>query len=137
MRLYLGVDAGGSKTHAVISDEKGNVLGKGIAGNGNHQVHRHTASINIATACYAALQEAKLSHDQISFAYFGLAGADREADYEILRPMIASLRFPRYELSCDTIIGMRAGTNRPYGAAIISGTGFNSAARNEAGVELQ
>ena len=137
MSIYLGVDAGGSKTHAVITDDKGNVLGKGIAGNGNHQVHRKTAAINIETACNAALQEAGVAKELISFAYFGLAGADREPDYEILRPMIAALGFPRYEISCDTMIGMRAGTNHSYGAAIISGTGFNSAARNEAGEELQ
>lgn len=137
MRIYLGVDAGGSKTHAVITDEKGNVLGKGIAGNGNHQVHRKTAAINIEAACDAALQEAGVKKEQISYAYFGLAGADREPDYEILRPMIAALGYPRYEIACDTMIGMRAGTNQSYGAAVISGTGFNSAARNEAGEELQ
>ncbi|MFC7678752.1 N-acetylglucosamine kinase [Paenibacillus sp. GCM10028914] len=137
MRKYLGVDAGGSKTHAVIVDECGNVLGKGIAGNGNHQIERDLAEQNITAACDAALQEAGITKEEVSFAYFGLAGADREADYEILRPMIGGMGYPRHEIACDTMIGMRAGTDRSYGAAIICGTGFNSAARNSVGEELQ
>ena len=137
MRNYLGVDAGASKTHAVVVDERGNVLGKGISGNGNHQIHRDIAESNINAACDAALLEAGITKKDVSFAYFGLAGADREADYAILRPMIAAMGYPRHEIACDTMIGMRAGTNRPYGAAIICGTGFNSAARNRDGEELQ
>jgi len=137
MSLYLGVDAGGSKTHAVICDEQGNILGKGASGNGNHQIHREHAARNIEEACNRALQEAGAAKEDISYAYFGLAGADREADYEILRPMIGALGYPKHAIACDTIIGMRAGTSRPYGAALICGTGFNSAARNRAGEELQ
>ncbi|KKO53933.1 N-acetylglucosamine kinase [Paenibacillus sp. DMB20] len=137
MKRYLGVDAGASKTHAVVIDEHGHVLGKGMAGNGNHQLGRDVAERNIRDACDGALAEAGLSKEDIRFAYFGLAGADREPDYAILRPMIGSLGFPRHDIACDTMIGMRAGTNRPYGAAIICGTGFNSAARNAAGQELQ
>lgn len=137
MKRYLGVDAGASKTHAVVIDEHGHVLGKGMAGNGNHQLGRDAAEQNIRDACDSALAEAGLSKEDIRFAYFGLAGADLEPDYAILRPMIGSLGFPRHDIACDTMIGMRAGTNRPYGAAIICGTGFNSAARNAAGQELQ
>lgn len=137
MSLYLGVDAGGSKTHAVICDEQGNILGKGESGNGNHQIDLEHAARNIEEACKTALQEAGAAKEDINFAYFGLAGADREADYEILRPMIGALGFPKHAIACDTIIGMRAGTSRPYGAALICGTGFNSAARNRKGEELQ
>lgn len=136
MSLYLGVDAGGSKTHAVICDENGNIVGKGMSGNGNHQTTRE-AERNIQSACEAALRSAGAAQEEISYAYFGLAGADREADFAILRPLIARLGYARHAIACDTIIGMRAGTSRPYGAAIICGTGFNSAARNRAGEELQ
>ena len=137
MSIYLGVDAGGSKTHALLIDAHGNVLGKGLAGNGNHQIHRDIAARNIRLACDAALESANLTKDDVTFAYFGLAGADREPDYTILRPMIAELGYERHAIACDTMIGMRAGTNRPYGAVIISGSGFNSAARNRNGQELQ
>lgn len=137
MDYYLGVDAGGSKTYCLIADGKGNILGKGASGNGNHQTNPHDAERNIASACYQALHEADLHADEIAFAYFGLAGADREPDFRILRPMIARLGFPRHSIACDTMIAMRAGTDRSFGAVVISGTGFNAAARNRMGEELQ
>lgn len=135
--IFLGIDAGGTKTHALLVDEKGKVLGQGLSGNGNHQTAFEQARTNIESACNAALNEAGITKDQVTFAYFGLAGADREPDYAILRPMIASLGYDRHAIACDTMIGMRAGTSRSHGAVIISGTGFNAAARNAKGEELQ
>ncbi|WP_336788959.1 N-acetylglucosamine kinase [Paenibacillus sp. MMO-177] len=135
--LFLGIDAGGSKTHALLADENGRVLGRGSGGNGNHQTAFEAARTEIDRACSEALRQAGVAKEEVDFAYFGLAGADREPDYAILRPMIASLNFPRYDIACDTMIGMRAGTHQSYGAVIISGTGFNAAARNAKGEELQ
>lgn len=135
--LFLGIDAGGTKTHALLVNEKGKVVGQGISGNGNHQTAFQAARDNIEDACNQALSAAGATKDDITFAYFGLAGADREPDYAILRPMIASLGYERHAIACDTMIGMRAGTRRSYGAVIISGTGFNAAARNARGEELQ
>lgn len=135
--IFLGIDAGGTKTHALLVNERGEVLGRGHGGNGNHQTAGDLARTHIAQACDEALAEAVATKEQVNFTYFGLAGADREPDFAVLRPMIASLKFPRYAIACDTMIGMRAGTRRSYGAVIISGTGFNAAARNSAGEELQ
>lgn len=135
--IFLGIDAGGSKTHALLTDETGRVLGRGYGGNGNHQTAFDIAKVNIDNACSQALQEGGVTKDEVTFAYFGLAGADREPDFKILRPMIASLGYERHAIACDTMIGMRAGTNQSFGAVIISGTGFNSAARNSQGEELQ
>ncbi|MDQ6422566.1 BadF/BadG/BcrA/BcrD ATPase family protein [Paenibacillus sp. LHD-117] len=135
--LFLGIDAGGTKTHALLVNEKGEVLGRGHSGNGNHQTAFQAARDHIEEACNAALADAGATKEQVDFAYFGLAGADREPDYEILRPMIASLGYERYAIACDTMIGMRAGTHQSHGAVIISGTGFNAAARNANGEELQ
>lgn len=137
MNFFLGVDAGGSKTYSLIVNEKGETLGRGASGNGNHQTNPVHAENNIASACQQALREAGLSKENITHAYFGLAGADREPDYKVLRPMIQRLGFPRHSIACDTMIAMRSGTARSYGAVVISGTGFNAAARNSAGEELQ
>ncbi|WP_372631409.1 N-acetylglucosamine kinase [Cohnella sp.] len=127
MKYYLGVDAGGSKTYTLIVDEQGNIVGKGSSGNGNHQIDYEAAKANIRESVETALAQAGLTREQIEFAYFGLAGADREIDYRILRPMIAELGFPRHEINCDTMIALRAGTDRPYGVVLICGTGSNSA----------
>lgn len=130
MKYYLGVDGGGSKTYTLIADESGRIVGKGNSGNGNHQVDYEAAKRNIRESVEMALQEANVVHSDIQFAYFGLAGADREADYEILRPMIAELGFAKHEVNCDTAIALRAGTDQPYGVVLICGAGTNSAGVN-------
>lgn len=137
LNYYMGVDGGGSKTYALIVDEQGTVVGKGHSGNGNHQIGYEEAKRNIRESAEMALSQAGLTQQDIAFAYFGLAGADREADYRILRPMIAELGFPRHAINCDTMIAMRAGTDRPYGIVLICGTGINSAGVNPAGEFIQ
>jgi N-acetylglucosamine kinase-like BadF-type ATPase len=133
LNYYLGVDGGGSKTYVLIADETGRIAGKGVAGNGNHQTCYEEAKANIRMSVGAALAEARLTPEQIAFAMFGLAGADRETDFRILRPMIAELGFPRHDIVCDTMIALRAGTANPYGVVLICGTGTNSAGRNVSG----
>ncbi|MWV45953.1 ATPase [Paenibacillus sp. HJL G12] len=138
MTYYLGIDGGGTKTYALLTDDRGNVLGKGVSGNGNHQIDRALAAQSIQEAAEGALSEAGLRIHEISHAYFGLAGADREVDYRILHPLVQEIGFNRnYTINCDTMIGLRAGTNRPYGVALICGTGTNSAGRNPKGEHIQ
>lgn len=127
MKYYLGVDGGGSKTYALIADGQGKIVGRGSSGNGNYQIDHEAAKANIRESVELALRQAGIARHEVDFAYFGLAGADREADYRILRPMISELGLPRYEVNCDTVIALRAGTERPYGVVLICGTGTNSA----------
>ncbi|MEW9697885.1 N-acetylglucosamine kinase [Paenibacillus sp. SI8] len=133
MKYYLGVDAGGSKTYTLVTDEHGAIIGKGQSGNGNHQLGAERARANITSSVEMALGQAKLTREDIEFAFFGLAGADRPIDYSILRPLIGGLGFPRYEIDCDTMIALRAGTAKPYGVVLICGSGTNSAGKNQRG----
>lgn len=137
MTYYLGIDGGGTKTYALLCDEQGNALGTGKSGNGNHQIDALQAASSIREAAFGALTEAGLRLEDITHTYLGLAGADREADYAILHPMIRGIGFTNYTLNCDTIIGLRAGTHRSYGVALICGTGTNAAGRNQLGQHYQ
>ncbi|MFD0670070.1 N-acetylglucosamine kinase [Cohnella sp. GCM10027633] len=137
MPIYLGVDAGGSKTYAMVADEHGRTLGTGKSGNGNHQLDRDGAAANIRDAVLQALAEAGRSVGEVAYSFFGLSGADREADYRILHPMIKPLGLPEYRISCDTMIALRAGTYQPHGVVLICGTGTNCAGRDRKGNELQ
>lgn len=138
MKLYLGVDGGGSKTHALIVNEEGLTLGSGRAGNGNYQINREEARSNIAHACREALSVAGAQPEHIQAAFYGLAGYDREADYQVLRPMVASLfDFAKLGISCDTMVAMRAGTSQPFGIVLIGGSGFNAGGVNKLGEEFQ
>ncbi|REK74300.1 N-acetylglucosamine kinase [Paenibacillus paeoniae] len=137
MTYYLGVDGGGSKTLAVVSDGTGRILGRGKSGCGNHQLGVDLADRNIREAASIALAEAGLKQEDIAYAMFGLAGADREADFQILRPMIASMGYRKHGIVCDTVIGLRAGTRQSDGVVLICGSGTNCYGANAWGEELQ
>lgn len=137
MNYYLGVDGGGSKTIAVIADEIGRIKGRGTSGCGNHQLGAELAERSIRHAVGEALAEAGLRPQDISFASFGLAGADREADFVVLRPMVGALGFANYHIVCDTVIAMRAGTRQRAGVVLICGSGTNSYGMNADGEEIQ
>ncbi|OXS54761.1 ATPase [Cohnella sp. CIP 111063] len=137
MTFYLGVDGGGSHTLAVVTDSQGRVRGHGAAGPGNHQINEELAFNNIDSAIRQALKQAGLQREDIARACFGLAGADREADFRILRPMIRKLGYDNSEIVCDTIIALRAGTNRSYGVVVICGFGMNCAGIGKTGEVVQ
>lgn len=137
MNYYLGVDGGGSKTLAVVCDESGRIAGRAASGCGNHQLGVELAQRNIRAAVDDALRQAGIGKKQVVRSVFGLAGADREADFRILRPMIAALDMGEHEIVCDTVIGLRAGTKQAHGVVVICGSGTNCYGINRQGEELQ
>jgi N-acetylglucosamine kinase-like BadF-type ATPase len=137
VKYFLGVDAGGSKTYAMIANEQGSVIGAGRGGNGNHQNNREQAENSLQQAVSEAILASGLTKDQLEYSWFGLAGADRESDFQILRPIISRLGLPRTEISCDTWIALRSGTEKHYGIVLICGSGVNCAGKNPRGVTYQ
>lgn len=138
MRYLMGVDGGGSKTYTVITDEYGNKVGDGLSGRGNHQVVGiETALMNIKESIDKALACARLTYKDISFTQFGLAGADREKDFAILRPALSTLPFETWDLVCDTFEGLRIGSENNIGVVLVCGSGTNAAGRNKEGKVIQ
>ncbi|WP_246202605.1 N-acetylglucosamine kinase [Virgibacillus doumboii] len=134
----LGVDGGNSKTYAVIVDRDGNRRGQGISGNGNHQSIGIDSSLeNIQSAVNQALNKAVLRPQDISFAQFGLAGADREKDINILHKALQTLSFKNWDVVPDTLEGLRAGSRTNTGVVLVCGAGTNAAGRNSVGDTIQ
>ena len=52
--LLLGIDGGGSKTHALLADHAGNVLGSGTAPSSNYQAVGMAAAITAVQQAIAA-----------------------------------------------------------------------------------
>lgn len=130
MRYALGVDGGATKTLAVVGDESGCVLGVGLGGPTNYQITGlEKAMENLAGAVGAALSMAGLSVKSVSHAVFGLAGADFPIDFENFNKGISSL-YPGldFQVTNDTWVGFRAGTEASFGGVVISGSGANYAA---------
>jgi len=140
MTYVMGVDGGGSKTHAVITDAKGHVLGVGRSSGCNHQtLGIDSAMRNLKAAVEETLSAARLSCEDLDFVHYALAGADREADFRLLREAIErelpSIR--RWEITSDAMAGLRSGTTDNTGVVLINGSGTNAVGRSKDGRIVQ
>ena len=126
-RYFLGIDVGGSKTHALIADETGRACGFGKAGPGNHEgVGYDGLSAAMQAAARQALAQAGLTPRQIAGAGFGLGGYDWPSELpptlEAIRPL--GMDAP-LEVVNDAMIGLIAGTQEGWGLAVVAGSGCN------------
>ncbi len=128
MSYILGVDGGGTKTLAAVADLDGNVLGLFRSGASNFQgIGSVRAGINLSEAIDGSLGAAGAKPNQILFATYGIAGADRGDDFDTVLGYVEPVNSaPRYMITNDTTIALRAGTKDGVGVALIAGTGSNT-----------
>lgn len=127
----LGVDGGGSKTLAVIVNEQGVEIGRGLAGGANYNTVGLEETVNHV---YAAVEQAaRAAHCQLPLttAWLGLAGIDRKADYDLVYPRVKELA-SQVHLTNDGEL-LLAGLEQPVGVVLISGTGSIALGRDAAG----
>src|SRR4030043_1013901 len=124
---FLGVDIGGTKSHALITDEKGNALGFGTYGPRNHEEVRYEGVRNaLHTVTEKALAIAGLTKEQVSAGGFGVAGYDWPSERQPTLDAIESIGINApVEAVNDTIIGLLAGASKGWGVAVVAGTGTN------------
>ena len=127
MHYFLGIDIGGTKSHALIADETGRAVGFGQGGPGNHEVVGYgglAAMLQLVTC--QALAMARIGIERIAGAGFGVAGYDWPSELE---PTLAAIRplglTAPIEVVNDTIIGLVAGAEAGWGVAVIAGTSNN------------
>jgi N-acetylglucosamine kinase-like BadF-type ATPase len=135
LRFYLGVDAGGTKTHALIADQTGRIHGAGRAGTGNWEsVGLNGAARSLAQALDGALSSAGVRKADLCGAGYGLAGMDWPSDAPRLQPVLQQLEVPGPRvLVNDAYVALRAGSDAGCGIAVISGTGVTIVGHNRAG----
>jgi len=133
--IVLGIDGGASKTHAVLANERGRVLGVGHAGCSNWEVVKlEGAQAAFEQAIRQAVTEAGIGREDIAASGYGLAGLDWPSDEERLDPVIAALKVGGpYVMVNDAFLPLRAGTTDGVGLAAIAGSGTTVAGRNRAG----
>jgi N-acetylglucosamine kinase-like BadF-type ATPase len=126
-KYFLGVDAGGTKTHALISDETGQSLGLGRGGPGNWEgVGLDGLTEALRDAVGQALRASGVSVEQISGAGMGLAGYDWPSQKEMILGAIVPLGLQcPLEIVNDATLGIFAGTSEGWGVSVVSGTGCN------------
>ncbi|MBN1250062.1 MAG: ATPase [Anaerolineae bacterium] len=132
---HLGVDIGGTKSHALIADETGRVVGSGLAGAGSYEVVGWDGmAAALREVVGAALVSAGIGPDEIAGAGYGIAGYDWPGEREPHDAAIRALGLGgSYRLVNDSMIGLVAGAEQGWGLAVVSGTGANCWGRNRAG----
>ncbi|MEZ5346996.1 MAG: BadF/BadG/BcrA/BcrD ATPase family protein [Pyrinomonadaceae bacterium] len=123
--LYLGVDGGGTKTHAVLLNSKKEIVSEGFSGPSNPlRVGIETAVSNIQSAVISACDAAGKNQSDIVCASIGLAGVRRSDLREQIRQRVNQrLGFKSVTVVTDAEIALYGTTLGKAGLVIISGTG--------------
>jgi N-acetylglucosamine kinase-like BadF-type ATPase len=139
MSFVLGVDAGGTKTVALVAGQDGQVRGVGRSGCANFQACGVAgAEGQIKKAVEEATGQAGVDPSGFAAVCYGVAGADRPKDFATIRRFVEPLTpCSNFRLENDTIIALRAGTKDGVGIALIAGTGSNAIGRDSEGKKLQ
>lgn len=134
MRLFLGVDGGQSTTTALIGDERGVVLGRGVGGPCNHAAAgdgRAKLERAISESLSAACRDAGLDAGSLRFAAACLGMSGGPDDKESI--LAAILPADRVVVTHDAAAALSGATAGGQGIVVIAGTGSISFGRNSAG----
>jgi len=152
MALFLGIDGGGTRTQALLGDEKGRILARSVAGPSNPtKVGMEGTKKELLRAALGVLRKApaqtgrgKLTTSDavwgrrrkplLEAVCAGVAGVDRPA---LSRPLLAWLRRAvparHHLLVADAAIGLHAALGTGSGMVVESGTGSIAYARDRRG----
>ena len=130
-KYLLGIDGGGTKTHACIVDLDGNILATAANGGANwERIGVKAVQKSLSEIVDAVCLKASISKAEIVDSTFALAGLDWEEDEELLAPIINSLGLEgRCQLINDSFAALFAGIPQGIGCVSIAGTGGKSAGR--------
>lgn len=136
MNYYLGVDSGGSKTAALITNSDGDELGMGLGGPGSLTIQdeaelRHA----LLQAVRAASKSAGLSTDlEFKSICIGIAGYSAEQKrLQYLQMLQETLRSINFRIEPDYLTAYWGASGGSPGIIVIAGTGAVSFGRNAKG----
>jgi N-acetylglucosamine kinase len=147
MRVFVGVDGGGSKTTAAVCDVEGRLLGRAVAGPSNH----NAIGIEVAAErVLAAISEAVHVADgpiEIAGLCLALAGVARPEDHAAWRSVVGrwveaaqldlAIGAERATITHDAMAALVGGTGKREGVVVIAGTGAIAFGANARGHEAR
>ena len=139
MRYVLGIDQGGTKTHALVGDELGHILGAGCDMGSCHSVNGMEHAMQaVEGAVRMALDRAQIAVTDLAAVAAGMTGVDWPEEAGLLRDALSrtlGVDGTRIHVVNDCIIALRAATDNPRGCVLCAGTGLNCAVRDGEGGE--
>ena len=133
MPIFLGIDAGGTKTECVLGDEH-RVLGTGIAGTAKiRKVGEDAAAGALETAIQVVCREAGIDPQRVAQTCIGISGSSIpevvDWTYGVLKQLVGG----DVKVVNDTLIAHHAAFHGGPGVLVIAGTGSNVLGMNERG----
>jgi N-acetylglucosamine kinase-like BadF-type ATPase len=134
MSFVLGIDGGGSKTAAAVSNGASVFLSQSARGCNLNTVPRDTACAALKEAVQGALAAARILPQDISAVCAGIAGAASSEVAAKISAILAEL-IPEVPIRVvgDAVIALEAAFSGGPGVVCISGTGSVALGRNERG----
>jgi N-acetylglucosamine kinase-like BadF-type ATPase len=130
-RLFVGVDGGGTKTHAVVVDDQDRVLGEGTTGPSNPlRIGITNAAQAIREAVERACNMAQVRRSDVVAAEVGLAGTRRKELRARMEDALKNLEIREVEVVSDADIALFGATGGEPGVVVIAGTGSISCGIN-------
>lgn len=132
-RHVLGIDAGGTKTRALLADENARVVAGALGTGANLRTH---GELEVEKVLHGVIEEACAGAPDAApqAVALGIAGADRPADEAVLRAILRRIGFRhRVVVTNDARIAFVAGSAGRVGLALVCGTGSIAWGRNRAG----
>lgn len=128
----LGIDAGGSKTVALLAGLDGRVVKEGRAGGANLRTH---GELVVEKTLHEVIDQVlDRNTDRPAAVCLGIAGVDRVDDAATIRGVMRRLGFREHTLIVnDALIALVAGAGEPVGLVIVAGTGSIAYGVNAAG----
>lgn len=135
MTYFLGVDAGNTKTIALVAHADGHVVGTGRSGCGDIYVASRGEEIpSVNAAVEEALSAAGLRASEISAGGFSMAGADYAEDFTFIESAMRRASYGKSITVVNDGIGpLWANAEDGVGVAVTCGTGAATGARNADG----
>ena len=134
-RLFLGIDAGGTKTVALISDASGRIVGSGRAGPCNIYDAVPKALAALDRAVGEALTSSGASLETIAATCLSATGADWPEDFALLEDSLKKRGHRRVHVVNDAMGALRAGSADGTGVVVVCGTSAGIGAKSAAGLE--
>ena len=122
IRYFLGIDAGGTKTEFLLTDENGNEIKRVFLGSANPlNSGAEKAQEILSTGISQVCEGIKLSEVSV---FAGLAGGISGNNKVIISNFLSSFGFGAYGNGSDTDNALEAALNGEDGVVVIMGTGI-------------
>lgn len=132
MKYYLGVDGGGTKTTAVVSDENGHVVASAVGGSINY----YSNSFETAKSNFEDIIK-ELGIEKYSSVCIGMSAlSDRADDRTTAKFVSGILKSDKVIMDSDISIALAAAGCQGERAVLICGTGSMAAAVNKEGNQV-